>query len=208
APKRALAMHKTGALILAAGLSQRMGERNKLLLPIDGVPMVRRVVQQYRAAIEGPITVVTGHEAEAVQAVLSDLDVRCVVNPEYAKGQQTSVAFGLAQCPEVEALLIGLGDQPLLRASDIVALLDVHARLAPMQVSIPALDDIRGNPIVVPHQLRAQLTRDPERPGCMRFTRDNPDMVHRHPLTAKGFYTDVDTPDSYAALCLEWEHPS
>jgi molybdenum cofactor cytidylyltransferase len=201
-------MHRAAAIILAAGLSQRMGARNKLLLTIDGAPMIRRVVAQYRAALDGPITVVTGHEAEAVEVALAGLDVHCVFNPDYAEGQQTSVACGLAHCPEAEMVLIGLGDQPLLRANDIIALLDVHERSAQGQISIPAISDVRGNPIVVPRKLRAQLTQDPARPGCMRFTREHPELVYRHPLTAKGFYTDVDTPESYAALCLEWEQVS
>lgn len=201
-------MYKTAAILLAAGLSQRMGARNKLLLLVNGVPMIRRVALQYRAALDGPIAVVTGHESKLVEAALADLDVHCVFNPDYAQGQQSSVAFGLSQCPDAQQVLIGLGDQPLLQAKDVTTLLELHESRAREQISIPAISEMRGNPIVVPRKLRAQLTQDPDRPGCMRFTRDNPDLVYRHPLTAKGFYRDVDTPESYAELCLEWEHQS
>ena len=193
-------MPSVGALILAAGQSQRMGPPNKLLLPIGDHPMIRHVVQTYRAALDGRITVVTGYEAQQVEAALKGLDVRCVFNPDHAKGQQGSVAVGLRHAPEVDLLLIGLGDQPLLTASDIRALVDAHAQGNPDKVSIPFMGEVRGNPIAIPKVLRPQLTADPQRPGCMRFTRDNPDMVQRHPLPAPGFYTDVDTPKDYAAL--------
>ena len=196
-------MHDTGAIILAAGQSTRMGDANKLLLPIDGVAMVRRVVLQYRAAIDGPITVVTGHQAADVVSALHGLDVTCVHNPDFANGQQGSVAVGLQYAPDTQILLIGLGDQPLLTANDIATLVKTHQKTASSKVGIPVSGDVRGNPIVVPHALRAQLTADPARPGCMRFTRENPQLVYRHELPATGFFTDIDTPTDFATLIPE-----
>lgn len=61
---------EVGAILLAAGASRRMGEANKLLLEVDGVPMVARVA----AAIEAaglPMLVVLGWEAELVGAALT-----------------------------------------------------------------------------------------------------------------------------------------
>ncbi|MEP5730445.1 MAG: nucleotidyltransferase family protein [Sulfitobacter sp.] len=198
-------MHEVAAIILAAGVSRRMGADNKLLLSVGGVAMIRRVVAQYRAAIDGPITVVTGHDASHVKAALGQADVTCVFNSKYEDGQQGSVAFGLGHAADAALLLIGLGDQPLLRAEDIRALIAAHRNADPGKVSVPVHADKRGNPIVVPHVLRSQLTANPERPGCMRFTRDNPDLVQRHLLPAAGFYTDIDTPQEYTALCQKVE---
>lgn len=195
-------MTEVAAIILAAGLSRRMGRRNKLLLPVGGVPMISHVVAQYRAAFSGPITVVTGHEAPKIEAALEGIDVDCVFNPSYEQGQQTSVVAGLQHCVQADVVLIGLGDQPLLRPEDITALLDAH-RGASDKIAIPVKGDTRGNPIAVPRALRPHLTADPARPGCMRFTRDNPDLVQRHPLASQGFYTDIDTPSAYALLCKE-----
>jgi len=193
-------MHKTAAIILAAGLSRRMGTQNKLLLPIGGLPMVRRVVSQYIAALCGPVTVVTGHEAAQVEDALAGLNVTCTYHAGFAQGQQSSVAFGLQNCPQADVVLIGLADQPLLRSTDIQALLAAHRSAQADKVSIPVTGDARGNPIIVPDVLRGHLTANPERPGCMRFTRDNPDLVQRHRLSRKGFYADVDTPAAYAKL--------
>ncbi len=200
-------MTEVVAIILAAGLSRRMGAQNKLLLPIGGTPMIRHVVMQYRAAIGGPITVVTGHDEAVVAATVKDIaNTSCVFNPDYEAGQQTSVAVGLQNTPLADVILIGLGDQPLLRPADIVALLDAHRSAVPEKISIPAQDDARGNPIVVPRDLRPLLTADPNKPGCMRFTRDNPDLVQRHSLQAAGFYTDIDTPGAYALLSKERDY--
>ncbi|MEP1614003.1 MAG: nucleotidyltransferase family protein [Roseobacter sp.] len=195
-------MFNEAAIILAAGQSIRMGVENKLLLPVGQVPMIRHVVLQYRAAIDGPITVVTGYEASRVQNALKDIDVMCVFNPGFADGQQGSVGIGLQHSPPANVLLIGLGDQPLLNTHDICALVAAHHRNAPDKVTIPEKDGKRGNPIVVPHRLRALLTADPDRPGCMQFTRANPSLTHRQQLNAQGFYADIDTPKEYSALCL------
>ena len=69
-----------------------------------------------------------------------------------------------------------------------------------MKITVPKRGINRGNPIVIPHALRPRLTENPERPGCMSLTRDEPDLVQFAPLLADCFYADVDTPEDYAAL--------
>ena len=189
-------MRNVGTILLAAGLSARMGEQNKLLLPIDGIPVIRHVASVY-AAVSDWVFVVTGHQARKVTEALNGLGVNCIFNPDYASGQQSSVAHGLRHSPDVKSLLIGLGDQPLLQVSDLELLLSSHRSNDPEKISIPTLGERRGNPILVPTNLRARLMEDEDRPGCMRFTRENPNLVQRLPLSDRAFYTDVDTPDAY-----------
>ena len=193
-------MPEVTAIILAAGLSRRMGERNKLLLPIGDVPMIRHVVDVYSGATDGRVLVVTGHQASEVEAALAGSNARTVFNANYAQGQPTSVACGLRAATEGDTLLIGLGDQPLLTSDDIKSLLAAHAAADLSRISIPAMEQQRGNPIVVPAKLRARLLADPRSPGCKKFTRSHPEHVQFHALASAGFYADVDTPETYAAL--------
>lgn len=187
-------------IILAAGLSRRMGERNKLLLPVHGRPMIRHMVDLYSQVTPRPVLVVTGHEADHIEAALEGNSAVTVVNPDYSQGQQTSVACGLRAAEDCELIFIGLGDQPLLTTADLRALLAAHASADPARISIPIQDQKRGNPIVVPARLRPRLLADPQSPGCKIFTRANPDQVQFHALSAPGFYADVDTPDAYDTL--------
>ncbi|MEX0349185.1 MAG: NTP transferase domain-containing protein [Paracoccaceae bacterium] len=187
------------AILLAAGLSRRMGDRNKLLLPVCGEPMLRHVAKAYLAAINTPLTVVTGYDANAVRTALSGLAISFSHNPDFASGQPSSVATGLRNAPKADLLLIGLADQPLLTAQDLKDLIAVHSQSDASKITIPVYDGLRGNPIVIPSALRTRLLDNPERPGCMRFTRDHPEHVQFANLAAPGFYTDVDTPDDYAA---------
>ncbi len=193
-------MHRVGAIILAGGLSRRMGAFNKLLLPINGVPMIRRVVETYRAAIDGEIVVVTGFEADAIRDALSGADVRFVHNSDFEQGQPFSVRAGLSDAPDADLILIGLGDQPNLTVHDIRTLIDMHSAHAADKITIPVKDDQRGNPIIVPAALCSQLLADQANPGCGKFTRSNPDKAQKLPLSQVGFYHDIDTPAAFLAL--------
>ncbi len=193
-------MDRIAAIILAAGLSRRMGAQNKLLMPIAGTPLIRRVVGTYLCAIDGPVTVVTGFAAEAVKAALDGLTAQFAQNDRFAEGQPSSVVAGLRHAPDADALLIGLGDQPLLTPQDLTDLIAAHAAGDSGKITIPRHSGQRGNPILIPRALRPRLTKNPDRPGCMRFTRDHPDHVQAAHLSAPGFYTDIDTPADYARL--------
>ena len=82
---------RIAGLVLAAGRSSRMTPRNKLLEPVGGEKMVRRVATVAMASGAKPVIVVTGHEAAAVAAALRGLAVTIVVNPAYADGLSTSL---------------------------------------------------------------------------------------------------------------------
>ena len=193
-------MRDVTAIILAAGMSRRMGGRNKLLLPVGGIPMIRHMVHTYSAVVTGPVLVITGHDAQKVEKALEGSPAKTVFNPDYAQGQPTSVACGLRAAGQATTILVGLGDQPLLTSDDLRALLAAHASADTSRISIPVTDQQRGNPLVIPATLCPRLMADPKSPGCKTFTRANPDHVQFHRLDAPGFYADVDTPEAYDAL--------
>lgn len=193
-------MADIGAIILAAGLSRRMGATNKLLLDIDGVPLIRQVVQKYVSAVPGRVAVVTGHEKSCVEVALRGLPVTFLHNPSYAKGQQSSVLCGLAGVSRDSATLVGLGDQPRLSYGDLTWLIDQYRNGDQSRISIPVREHRRGNPIIIPAALRDAVSADAQSPGCRRFTRANPGLVRFLPAHSEGFFEDIDTPEDYARL--------
>lgn len=198
-------MHDIATILLAAGLSRRMGQQNKLLLPIQGRPMIAHMVATYQAATKGPVLVVTGNERELIEEALDGSGAETVFSENYKDGQVNSVACGLQNAPEAKTLLMALGDQPYLRSKDLQTLLAAHRTTDPNRISIPQIGDKRGTPLVIPASLRARLLEDPRSPGCKRFTRENPEHVQFHALPARGFYDDIDTPEDYAALLADLE---
>src|SRR5258708_28443532 len=95
-------------VVLAAGSSTRMG-RNKLLLALDGEPMVRRTVRATLQAGLEPGVVVLGHEPDHVPEAISGLGCRTVLNPDHAQGVRLSVPVGIREVsPAAPAAVVPL----------------------------------------------------------------------------------------------------
>ena len=96
-----------------------------------------------------PVIVVTGHEADAVRAAIDDRRVTFVHNPAYADGLSTSLAAGLDALPATASgVLIGLGDMPRIRASDIDRLIAAFNPDEGRAICVPTVDGKRGNPVL------------------------------------------------------------
>jgi CTP:molybdopterin cytidylyltransferase MocA len=108
-------------ILLAAGSATRMG-RNKLLLDLEGEPLVRRAARRALEAGLDPLLVVLGHEAEEVREALAGLACRFVVNLDWRDGQGTSVSAGAAAVPPgAEAAVVLLADMPFVDGESIRA---------------------------------------------------------------------------------------
>ena len=75
------------AVVLAAGLSSRMGE-NKMLIEVGGRTLVRRAVETALSAGLDPVLAVVGHESDRIAAELRGLSCTLVPNQEYAWGDE------------------------------------------------------------------------------------------------------------------------
>lgn len=136
-------------IVLAAGASERYGDRNKLLVNREDEPIVRRAARPLLEADLDGVTVVLGHEAERVRAALAGLPVSFRTNDRYREGQGTSVAAGVATARErdADAVLIALGDMPDVSAVAIDRLLDAYRAEAGSALAA-AFEGQRGNPVI------------------------------------------------------------
>ncbi|MFO1036557.1 MAG: molybdopterin-binding/glycosyltransferase family 2 protein [Geminicoccaceae bacterium] len=140
---------RVAAVVLAAGRSSRMGERNKLLVEIDGEPMVHHAVRAARASRVGEIVVVTGHMRQAVEAALADQPVRFVHNPDFAQGLSTSLKVGVAALPEdVDGTVVLLGDMPKVDSGLIDRLIQAFNPVEGRGIVVPVSGGRRGNPVL------------------------------------------------------------
>jgi molybdenum cofactor cytidylyltransferase len=138
---------RIASIVLAAGSSTRMGLRNKLLEPVCGEPMVRRVAAIALGSGAEPIVVVTGHEAAEVGAALQGLGVTLILNPDYAEGLSTSLRAGLSALPPgIDGALILLGDMPEVEGSVVS---DLMASFTGMSaICLPVRHGRKGNPVL------------------------------------------------------------
>ena len=137
------------AVVLAAGESRRMGQANKLTIPVDGTPMVARVVDTLREGGVQRVLVVTGHAPEEIRGALGDRDVEVVHNPDYEEGMGASVRAGVSVVGnDVDGVLIALGDMPWVSTDVIGRLLDAFTPDGDLSIYIPMFGRKRGNPVL------------------------------------------------------------
>jgi molybdenum cofactor cytidylyltransferase len=187
---------RVGAVVLAAGLSRRMGERNKLLAEIDDTPMVARSVDAVLASSARPVVVVIGHEAERVRAALAGRDVRFVHAPEYERGMSRSLAAGIeALGASVDAALICLGDMPRVRAQDLDTLIAAFASSEDGTICVPTHAGKRGNPVLWPARYFEEITAREGDVGARALLETHAQDVRSVPIDDAGIVFDIDTPE-------------
>lgn len=135
-------------IVLAAGRSTRLGQP-KQLLPYRGHPLLQWVVAAFAVSRVDQTVVVLGHEAERVQREIDLAGTHIVLNTRHAEGMSTSLHTGLAALDEqIEAAIVAVGDQPLLGAEIIDALIGTYRATG---ASIVAADygDHQGTPMLL-----------------------------------------------------------
>lgn len=117
-------MKALGGLILAAGLSSRMGSY-KPLMEVDGKSMIRHVVSMMHRAGAEVIVVVTGYRREDLEEHLKDADVEFAYNPDFSATQQLeSLKIGLSRLKNrCERIIISPADVPLVYGETVQDLL-------------------------------------------------------------------------------------
>lgn len=181
-------------VLLAAGLSRRMGRDNKLLLPFEGTPLVRHCANVLAACQPREMVVVLGHEADRVQAALEPLSLSCVVNASYAQGQQGSVRVGLdALSRDSAGVLVCLADQPWLMPAHVLALASAFASRGAKSIVVPSHAGQRGNPVALDWPSVEATLAGQQSFSCRQFIDQNPDRVLRWEAP-QACVRDIDTP--------------
>jgi molybdenum cofactor cytidylyltransferase len=192
---------RIAALVLAAGQSRRMGTLNKLLIGIDGKPMVRHAVEAVLAADARPVLVVTGHERERVEAALAGLPVSFVHNPDYAEGLSASLKRGLAALPAyADGALVCLGDMPRVTPTEIGRLVGAFSPTEGRGIIVPTRHGKRGNPVLWAKRFFAEMRDVAGDVGARHLIGSYPEAVAEVEMEGDGILTDVDTPQALARL--------
>jgi molybdenum cofactor cytidylyltransferase len=197
---------RIAAVVLAAGRSTRMGGPNKLLADIAGKPLVRIAVERALASRARPVIVVTGHQRERVEAALADLPVRFVQNPNYAQGLGTSLRAGVEVLPaEADGAIVCLGDMPQVDAGLIDRLIDAFDPEKGALVVIPAIEGMRGNPVLWSRRFFPDLMAIEGDVGARHLISRYGEAVVEVPVSGKGALVDVDTPEALVGIKAEVE---
>ncbi len=189
---------RVAAVVLAAGASRRMGT-NKLVLPIEGEPMVRRTVRRLMDAGCEPVVVVTGHEPDRVREALVGLDVLYATSPDPTGPTSASLHAGLHALPaDADATLVMLSDMVQVTASMMRALVE-GAATGDEPLGVSRYGDVLAPPLVFRRALWPELLAW-HGEGCGKAVvraHEAEARMHEWPVEA---LQDVDTPADYEGV--------
>jgi molybdenum cofactor cytidylyltransferase len=186
---------RVAGVVLAAGQSSRMSS-NKLLAEVGGMALIRRTVAAIRGGVD-PVIVVTGRDFEQVGQSLEGLNVSLIHNPDFAQGLSTSLKRGIAALPgEADAVLVCLGDMPLVDSGVIGKLVAAFNPAEHRSICIPVYKGQRGNPVLWGRQHLAALQSLSGDEGARRLFDQYTDELVEVAMADEAVLTDIDTPEA------------
>ncbi len=198
--KQTVISKKVAALVLAAGQSRRMGRDNKLLIEVDGEPMVRRAVDSALGSKADPVIVVTGHEQEEVAEVMDGLDVQFAHNPDFADGLSTSLKAGLAKLDhDVAGIIIVLGDMPAVSSGVLDRLIEAFNPVEGRAIVVPTHQGKRGNPVLFGAEFFDEMLKIAGDVGARHLIGQHDDRLVEIEFENPATHLDIDTPEALQA---------
>ncbi|MSO97925.1 MAG: 4-diphosphocytidyl-2C-methyl-D-erythritol kinase [Rhodospirillaceae bacterium] len=189
------------AVVLAAGQSRRMGGTNKLLMDVDGKPLIRKTIDTIIAAGLPDIIVVVGYQEVDVRMALAGSGVRFVTNPNYAEGLSTSLKAGLELvAPECDAALVCLGDMPLLRANHLQKLMEGFDPSTDRLIGVPTHNGKRGNPTLWARRFFQDMSHVSGDVGARHLIGAHESLVYEVEFDDTAVLTDLDTAEQWRSF--------
>ena len=184
------------AILLAAGQSKRMGEL-KQLMPFGQSTIVEQAIDNLVGSAVNEVIVVVGYKAEDVIKTIAAKAVKLVINPDYEQGMSTSVIAGLNLVHSgVQAVMLALGDQPLVNSQTINRLID-EFRDRDKGIAIPTYQGRRGHPIIFAIKYKEKLLELKGDVGGRQIIKDHPNDVLEVVVNSESIIADFDTTGDY-----------
>ena len=187
------------AVVLAAGMSRRMGTP-KQLLRIGGETILERTLKNVRASTVAEIVLVLGCAAESVEKEISTERVKIVHNQDYQQGMGTSLRAGLAAMDAgASAALVVLADQPFVRPDTLNRLIACHQESKP-QIIIPMYRGFRGNPVLLDRSVFPELQGLSGDVGCRAIFGSHTENICKFTVDDVGILLDIDSLEEFQKL--------
>ena len=184
------------AIILAAGESKRMG-KPKQLLPLGKSTLLEQAIDNLLNSSVDETIVVLGHKAEEITEKIANKPVKVVINPDYQQGMSTSIVAGLIMVdPRSQAVMLALGDQPLVTSRTINQLIEAFNKNR-KGIAVPTYRGRRGHPIIFDIKYKAELFKLKGDIGGREIIQNHPKDVFMVAVDSESVISDIDTQEDY-----------
>jgi xanthine dehydrogenase accessory factor len=187
---------KVSCMILAAGKSTRMGQQ-KLLMPFDGNTMIRSIVEKSLNTNSNQTIVVIGSHKIELRSELDEYSVFLVENIKFEDGMLSSVQAGFAALhPETDAVIVLLGDQPMVSVEIVNRLIAVFQK-TDKGLIIPTFNGKRGHPVLINSKYRQSIQLLNPEIGLRELFLNNSQDILEIEVQTDHILKDIDTPEDY-----------
>lgn len=187
-------------IILASGLSKRMGT-DKLMLAVEGVPVIERVIAAASKSKLGELVLVCTNAA--VASIGIKYGVKIVENTAPEQGQSNSVRLGVGNSSHnAEGFMFLVGDQPFINESIINRMIE-NFDAEVCGAVVPLYNGVRGNPVIFASRLREKLTDLSGDAGGRVLLGGLEGSIVTVSFSEEKPGRDIDTPEEYEALIKE-----
>ena len=166
------------ALILAAGGSRRLG-RPKQLEPWGSTTLLGHVIDLVESFPVDETWVVVGADLDRIVNEIGPRPVGIIQNPDWETGLASSLRVGLdalTRLSKADGALVFLGDQPVVRADVVTALIEKHRRSKAMAI-VPKYRYSQGNPVLIDRALWPRLMSLEGDQGAQRLLQAHSEWV-------------------------------
>ncbi|NQU85888.1 MAG: molybdenum cofactor cytidylyltransferase [Mariniphaga sp.] len=182
-------------MILAAGESKRM-KQQKLLLPFRGKTIIESVVKKAVASKSDRVLVVTGSDEDRIIPLIEQENVQTASNKNYQDGMFSSVLCGINVLPDAAAVVVMLGDQPMVQ-TDVINSLIKDFKRAGNGIIIPTYKGKRGHPILIDLKFRKKIINLSGNTGLRELLVKYPEEIKEVEVGTEEILNDIDTPEDY-----------
>ncbi|EGL81730.1 4-diphosphocytidyl-2C-methyl-D-erythritol synthase [Caldalkalibacillus thermarum TA2.A1] len=192
-------MNDIGAIILAAGMSKRMGQP-KQFLNLHGKPLFRYSVETAVRSGLRPVIVVGGEHTKLLKEYIRDLPAEVIHNPNFATGMSSSLKVGVKAIQDkVSASFVFLADQPFIPVTVVNRLRKVYAVAKSKNIKIirPRYAAVPGHPVLFAEDIFPDLLRIEGDRGANHVIRQHLAEVEYVDFDHSLWGVDIDTPEDW-----------
>ena len=193
------------AIVLAAGLSKRMGVENKLLLSYKNKTIIETTILQILDAPMNEVIVVTGFEADKITMTIQYLPVKIIYNTNYKKGMTTSIQKG-AGSAKGNGYMICLADMFAITATEynrLQTFFDECFKKDEQCICIPRFSNEKGNPVVFSSSYKEEILKHTDMEGCKTIVQSNKQHIQWLDMETDHVLQDLDYPEDYKKIINE-----
>ena len=194
-------------ILLAAGKSSRMGDANKLLLPINNDPILKTVLSQISKISIDQKIIVTGFQAEKIKPLIDKSIFEIIHNPNFEEGMTSSIQAGISALSKNSiGVMIIPADLPNLDSKILTKLVDVFLEnyLKNAKTIVASTENgVQKNPVIFSSYYYSEILAHKNKNGCKEIIESHLKNVTSVEISSKDFFQDIDTPADYKKIVDE-----